>query len=609
MRTGQSAIELTDHQIGRQLPIIQEPEKVMEEKVRTLYLNRAQWRIYNFGARTSYIRAGRGLGKTSIMALRTVNCAQSIPFGTGIFLGCSIAQLMRKTMPALVKSIEQLTGLREGVHFFRGRPPRAACFPEPLAKPRTFDSLIYFYTGHVIHLVSMEVTATASGMTLAEILSDETRYIPWRRFQEEVVPALRQELFDHPGYNASLNPYYQSIFCVSDAAVLSKQRQWEKVADTQTDEVNRKIAEMVAQLELCPELVNLPKFTNTLNSLRCQSVKFWNFSTLENVEILGMDYIKRLRRDMPPLLFDIQILGKTRHAGKDGYYSNFDIEIHGYAPKDSEQIDVIHSKFDAVHKSKIDMGGWSKEVEFEAPNLSKLEKDDTCITDTDVDAKVPLVITFDYNKNVNALVVGQHRMMDGMDCCVVLKTMYVCNERKLRALCGDFCRYYEPQRQRNHEVWLYYDATAKQGGAYALEEQEKTRYYNVIAEELGKRNWDVRLVFTGDPMRHDDKYRFINDVFAGKGKLFVRICTERNDYLCAALENAQVKMSRSGRIMKDKSSEKLKSRIVDDEDPTAGTDVTDAFDEMLIGMTFYPTGKKSQSWGLSGIPVGKPVIR
>ena len=609
MRTGQTE-EYTPHQVGQQYPITQEGAPAStEEQVRMLYLNKAQWRIYNFGARTTFIRAGRAFGKSSVESLHMVKCAQTIPFGTGIFLGCSIAQLQKKTMPALIKSIEQMTGLREGIHFFRCRPPQAANFPQPLAKPRTFDSLIYFYTGHVIHLVSMEVSATANGMTLSEIISDETRYQPWKRYQEEVRPALRQELFDHPGWDVNRNPCYQSQYFVSDAGVLSKQMLWEKEADKQTVEINTQIADMVAQLELCPELAQLPRFINKLNSLRCQSFKFWNFSTLENYEILGDKYIRDLQRDMPKLLFDIQILGRQRTTGRDGYYSNFNIELHGYAPKDSEQTDALHSKFDAVHKTRMDMGGWSKDVEWEAPNLSRLEKVDDCSLDTDIDPKVPLCITFDYNKNINTLIVGQHRVMDGLDCCVILKTMYVTNERKLRALCGDYCRYFEPERQRNPEVWLYYDSTAKQGGAYALEEQEKTRFYNVISEELTKRHWKVRLVFTGEPMRHDDKYRFMNDVLAGKGKLFVRICTERNDYLVCALENAQIKMSSRGHIMKDKSGEKLTSRIVDDEDPTAGTDVSDAFDEMVIGMTFYADGRQSVGWGLKGIPVGRPIVR
>lgn len=611
MRTGQSTEEFTPYQIGKTLPLVEGTGNADIDRRLVTYTNSMQMRILNFGSRTTFIRAGRGFGKTSVEGLHTIRIAQTIPFGTSIFMGCSIAQLQKKTMPALIKSIEMLSGgrLKEGVHFFRCRPPKAANFPMPLSKPRTYDSLVYFYTGHVIHLVSMEVSATANGMTLAAIISDETRYQNWKKYQEEIRPALRQELFDHPGWNAAKNPFYLSQFFVSDAAILSKQMLWEKEAEKQTFEVNEKISEMLAQLDVCPELQYAQRFINELNRLRGESFKFWNCSTLDNIDILGLDYIKQLQRDMPKLMFDIQILGKKRNAGKDGYYSNFDIEVHGYAPKESDQIDALHSQFDIKHKTRLDLGGWSKEIEYEAPNLSKLEKTDNCSLDTDLDAKVPLCITFDYNKNINTLIVGQHRMMDGLDSCVIVKTMYVTNERKLRALCGDFCRYYEPHRQRNREVWLYYDATAKQGGAYALEEQEQTRFYNVIKDELEKRHWDVKLVFTGDPMRHDDKYRFINDVLAGKGKLFVRICTERNDYLCAALENAQIKLSSSGRIMKDKSGEKKASRIVDDEDPTAGTDVSDAFDEMVIGMTFYANGRKHTSWGLSGIPIGKPITR
>ena len=210
MRTGQSTEEFTPYQIGKTLPLVEGTGNADIDRRLVTYTNSMQMRILNFGSRTTFIRAGRGFGKTSVEGLHTIRIAQTIPFGTSIFMGCSIAQLQKKTMPALIKSIEMLSGgrLKEGVHFFRCRPPKAANFPMPLSKPRTYDSLVYFYTGHVIHLVSMEVSATANGMTLAAIISDETRYQNWKKYQEEIRPALRQELFDHPGWNAENHVNY-----------------------------------------------------------------------------------------------------------------------------------------------------------------------------------------------------------------------------------------------------------------------------------------------------------------------------------------------------------------------------------------------------------------
>ena len=177
--------------------------------------------------------------------------------------------------------------------------------------------------------------------------------------------------------------------------------------------------------------------------------------------------------------------------------------------------------------------------------------------------------------------------------------MYVKNERKLRALCGDWCRYYEPQRRRNNNVIFYYDSTAKQGGAYALENADDTRFYNVVKGELEKRGWRVTLVAMGRPMSHPQKFQFINDVLSGMQKPFLRINKENNDYLIVAMENCRVKMTSRGPV-KDKSMEKHASEEGEAGPMETRTDITDALDTLLIGVRYFSS---------SGFYFSVPTIR
>lgn len=593
---------------SRALPLFQDREDAnLNDSQRLLYLSNAQWRIYNLGSRVTFIKAGRGFGKTSIMALRTVNCAQTIPLGCGIFLGSSIKSLYTRVVPNLVKSIEKITGLREGVHFFRGRPPQSANFPMPLARPRNWENVFIFYTGHVLQLVSMEVSAPGNGLNLTEILSDEVRFQPYDKIKEHVVPALRGDVYDHPGWKQDRNPYYLSQFYCSDAGLTAKEQVWENEENDLTDEVNAELASMIAQLELCPELAQLPQFIDKLNRLRCQSKYFFNFSSVENVEILTPDYLKRMERQLPKLIFDIQVLGKRRVVNNDGYYSNFDEEIHTYLPCEADENNAIHSQFDIVHRSRIDIGGTTKEVEYEAPDLGGLALVNDCRLNVDIDDG-PLYITFDFNKNINTLVVAQRCKMNGLDTCKVVRCMYTLNERKLRALCSDFHKFFEPHMVMNRKVVLYYDSTAKQGGAYALENANETKYFNVIKEELEKRGWSVHLVFIGNPMAHSDKFRFINDVFAGNARMVVRINREECQYLIASLENSKIKIRvKNGAtvLMKDKSTEKKSGRS--EEEKIEDTDMSDAFDTMVIGMYYHADGGVGY-FGMPGMMVSLPVI-
>ena len=159
------------------------------------------------------------------------------------------------------------------------------------------------------------------------------------------------------------------------------------------------------------------------------------------------------------------------------------------------------------------------------------------------------------------------------------KSMFVQNERKLRALCRDFTEYYKPHLRRNGDLIFYYTATIKQGAstAYAVEGALDTRFDRVVVNELSQLGWHVHDVDMGGAMYRQDKYLMINDILAFQTAPALRINSEagRNDYLIVAMENAGLI---PGTFKKDKSREKLKA--TDDDslggDPRTRTDITDA---------------------------------
>ena len=96
-------------------------EDELTRQVRYFYLNPAQLTVYNFGARHTTVEAGRGTGKTDgLLAPYMIRCIQSMPGGSGIFLGNSIKQLFSRTVPAIINALERY-GFKEGIHFVRGQ--------------------------------------------------------------------------------------------------------------------------------------------------------------------------------------------------------------------------------------------------------------------------------------------------------------------------------------------------------------------------------------------------------------------------------------------------------------------------------------------------------
>ncbi len=621
----------SDQLEAKMLPDVEEPKPEAEEGgvvdllgdgVHKIYLHRGQLDIYNFGSRSTKVRAARGFGKTSYIGLHMGKCVIGMRRQMGGFVGASAKQLYTRTMPNALKVMNSL-GFEQ--FYFLGQAPAKLRWEMPLARPRTWENCVHFQNGFVWQMLSMCVKGSANGLNLAALIGDETKYLPWQRVKEEVLPTLRgdfmppsarkveQKRWDY-GTDPKMNHYWLSQLWVSDAGLTQSQCQWEKEELYETKEVNEQIAEMLAELKylertnprLALQLAENENYLKKLNLLRSQSETFWNFSSIENAAMLGGEaWIRQMKRELPDLMFRIQILGQKKGAAKDGFYSNFDIDLHGYTADDVTTYDLIADRFTVKQRGKaLDVQKWPTAYETETLDLDQLQRAaDDCSLDTDVDYTEPLRIAIDCNANINGVVIGQTRNFEGRASLLVLKSMFVMNERKLRALCRDFTQYYKPHLRRNGEVIFYFTATIKQGGAtaYAVEGADENRFDRVVVSELSQMGWKVTAVDMGGAMFHRDKYMLINDILSFQQSPALRINKEagRNDYLITAIENAGLV---PGSFRKDKSKEKLKG--TDEEslggDPRTRTDITDALDDLVIGVKYHGEGRRKVGGALRG---------
>lgn len=598
------------HVIDGQEPDIDEPEPerggtidLKGDGVHKVYLHRGQLDIYNFGSRSTKVRAARGFGKTSYLGVHMVKVTLGLFRQMGGFVGASAKQLYTRTMPNALKIVNQL-GFEQ--FYFIGQAPAKLRWAYPLAKPRSWENCVHFQNGFVWQMLSMAVRGSANGLNLAALVGDETKYLPWKRVKEEVLPTLRGDFMPAAarkteqkrwgyGTDPKINPYWLSQLWVSDAGLTQRQCEWEKEDQYETRDINRQIAEMLAELKylekrnpkMAVQLAQNEVFLKRLNLLRSQSETFWNFSSVENAAMLGGEpWIRQMKRELPDLMFNIQILGKKKGAAKDGYYANWDIDIHGYQSPDC--FSFLADKTMVKRKGKaLDAQNWPTDYETESIDIAEAQRmGEDCSLDLDVDYTQPLSIAVDCNANLNCVVIGQTRQFEGRESLLVLKSMFVQNERKLRSLCADLSQYYRSHLRRNGEIIFYYTFTIKQGGstAYAVEGAEEFRFDRVVVQELQARGWRVTDIEI--PVIRD-KYQVINDILSGKTGPFLRVNTEagRNEYLITAIENAGLI---PGTFKKDKTREKLKA--TDEEslggDPRTRTDITDALDDLLLGVKF-----------------------
>ena len=592
-----------------------------------IYMHRGQLEVYNFGSRHTKLRCARGWGKTSYLGFYNLKCVLGLRRQIGLFLGASAKQLMCRTMPNMLK-VFNLLGFAEGFYYFRGQAPAKLRWETPLAKPRVWENVIHFQNGASIMGASLAVKGSFNGINAAWLSGDETKYMKWSQVKEEAFPTLRGDFMPPSarkvemkrwgyGTDPKTNPYYcSSCFC-SDAGLTQAQCEWEKEEENQTTDINNQLTDLLSKLKylerhnprLAVELAQNENFLRQLHLLRSQSESFWNFSSMDNVSLLGIDWIRQMKRSLPELMWKIQICGQKKLVARDGFYSNFDPQLHTYTSDQegfcvgSDTYTLIVDRFTQKVRGKApDIQNYMTEYETESINYEQAQRaaaDGSLDTDTSyID---PLHIAVDCNANINCMVVGQERTINGQPSLLILSSLFVQNERKLRSLCHDFTLRYKSFLRRNGNVVFHYATSIKQGAsvAYAVEGADEFRFDRVVVNELKSLGWKVESIEMKSAF-HMEKNTIINDILSFKTTphLYINSESGRNYYLLVAIDNCDVLANGK----KDKSREKLRATSEESigGDPRTRTDITDALDDLVLGVKFQNTLRCTIGGGLRG---------
>ena len=556
----------------------------MSEK--KIYFNKPQRLTQLIGANTTVIVAGRRTGKTdSIAAPFVLRNMQRMPGSTGGIVVPTFKHGLTNTLPGLLAAWKRW-GFLSGVHYVVGRKPPKS-FKRPIIEPNDYEHVISFYNGLIAVIISQDRPGSSNSLTLSWLLVDEAKFIDYQKLKDETLPA-----------NGGIKSYFgkhsfnHSIMILSDMPQTQKGSWFLHYRDKMDAELiktiegtvyeiwrtKERIRSLNAQGEQVPPYLKgyLRRLDASLNKMRSVAVYYREYSSIENLQLLGENYIKQMKRDLTPLTFQTSILCQRIGIAKDGFYSSMK-EAHKYDASNFEYLDEVF---------RSSLAGNSTQGTGDSPNSQFLFPNSSA-ADADVDPDAPICIGMDYNANINWIVAGQPKQRR----LNVIKSFYVKFERKIPALVEDFCAYYA--KHRNKTVIFYYDATAL-GSNYAVNEQD---FRWVVVHEFERRGWQVEAVYIGNPMRHDEKYLLINQGFAGKQRLMPFFNRQNNDDLIIAIQAAGVTRGRNG-FRKDKGGEKL----AESEESLLEhrTDGTDAFDTLYIGCEKFPY-HNAMSVSVSGV--------
>ena len=523
------------------------------ELVHKEYFNDPQLYSLAMNTRDEVIVAGRGMGKGAIQAGRLMTNFQGMPGSMGGFVSPSVKRCLTNILPSMLIHLERW-GFKRDLHYVVGkRPWKALHWKSPIFTPANWENTISFYNGSVCNIISQDRAGTSNSMSLDYIIIDEAKFINFEQLKDETFQANRgNEQYFHNF------PLHHGMTITSDMPVTKKGSWFLSYKDDMDKELVEAIEGLVyakwrakRQQKAMPSQADaiqkkIDRIDAKLSFLRSKCLLYKEYTSIQNLALLGEEFIRRAKRDLPPLTFATSIMCKRIEISTDGFYGGMREDVNLYTAPNENVLNL------------------------EALNDGAIPND--CRQDSDLDAQLPLIIAFDANANINWLVCGQVGK-DGK--LRVLKSFFVKYERKIPELLDDFNDYYRYHRRR--QVVFYYDATFV-GNSYGTHSEA---FYRMIITGLRRKGWNVKSKYIGKPMNHVLKNDLINRMFRGRAHHFVLINRDNNPDLLISITSAGVKNGQ-----KDKSGEKLAE--TEEDKLESRTDGSDAFDTLCIGVERFP---------------------
>jgi len=286
---------------------------------------------------------GRRTGKSVFIATWLKRMCEEMPRCNLIFLTFSYAQLRGKIFPEIKTAWEQL-GWIENIHYWVDKyPPKHLNIPLPYRLPPAKNS-VFTYLGSVIKLASMNKNSPSAGDASDGIAVDECRYIDGERLQTDILPSITGT---HPGWRG------RSCYCAK-LFVTDKPRDFagEWILEYQ-NQVDDKKVELIFQIEiqrnkLLYEQLNgvskhrnaiiertIKQYDEALNTLRMGLTYVGEASTLDNIDVIGIDAIRGLKRILTERNYRISVLNEDGLQVQNNFYDDLDEKKHCYYPNPS----------------------------------------------------------------------------------------------------------------------------------------------------------------------------------------------------------------------------------------------------------------------------------
>lgn len=441
-----------------------------------VYITPSQLKVLRAKQKLKAIIAGRGWGKTTLHGDHSYNCVATMPTGKGFILGLSYNQVLTKLLPPIMQRWGEL-GLHEHTdkkpgHFVVGKVPPDS-WDKPKQGSRYFANCVSFINGHQVELMSIDRDNNQRGGNYDWGAADEFCLIKKEKFTKVVRPMVRGHRFKN-----------KSAFARS--LLLTTSMPW--------------LASGNWALEYEQMALDYPN-----------DIFYMEGTAYDNIEILGQDYIDALKRELPQLVFDVEVMNKRVNKLPNAFYNELNDERHIY--------------FDSYSYGENETG--------------------MLVTtgDADYDPNLPLEVSFDFNAKFTSCIICQEDLKNNEFRTI---NLFYIKFSYIRDLVNQITSYYYKHK---NVIRIYGD----RNGNNTFVDRGGITYYEAIRQQFRAAGFTAYVMVKGlDPLHHE-KHRVLNEILSARNPKLPKMKFNGNkcQYLLLSMQSAPIKSD----FTKDKSSE------------------------------------------------------
>lgn len=542
-----------------------------------LSANRAQLPGLLLNSKAHISVEGRGTGKSFDIGFTMDKIIRMMPKCICTLTGQTYGQLLTRTLPSALKLMKDL-GYQKDINFVIGKKP-PSWFNSSYEEINKFESIISVSNGTRFPMISQNEKGSGRGANSDYEIMDEAETIDIEQYNQEIVPTNRGNL-EHFGPKSNNPVPFHHGFKYSTSMPPSKSGRWIlNYANYYEEEKGIKLFEVwnrIVQLQLDLLEIDEPKrFSEGWNEIERLKKKIVPFvskdgilftvaNAFDNINMLGLSYIKKNKEKLPFLVFMIEIMNYYFEKVEDCFYS---INEHRQ-----------------VYYNQLDDSG-IKQLAVDSNYDLDLLSIKSSVFDKDCNTALSLEIVPDWGSSINLFCVCQQRNYDYVKglvstqpCFNFINEFFVKpngnNTILIKELCDSFSDYYKSHQ--NRKLLYYRDRYGDSRNPGVI----NSKSFNEQAiNYLTKSGWKVEIV-THPRMEppQSDKYLLWGMLLKEENPQMplIRFNGSKCKYTLISMNSAMVR-DEDGQLKKDKRSEKKGSGIL----PEEATHFSDAADKIV----------------------------